>query len=270
MQRLLQWIKIRNITKRLITSYKDPKSQIENNIFQTHESIHKINKNPVLVKATNTWKPHNKQFNYFFYNNVDCDNFIKQNFPENVYSAYQKLPLGVMKADFWRYCVVYHYGGIYSDSDTKCLINPSIMQQNAQLVIVPENNHSLQDWTFATHLCQWTFAAPKNSPFLKSVIDLSVKRIHEWDGKMIDHIVFHLTGPSVFTDGIENYLKSLQLPTFPNNRNDYTGYQTKVSPILYVFPSSFHKNCVKHLFTGCSDTGWWQQVDALRKKQGIK
>ena len=33
-----------------------------------------------------------------------------------------KLSLKVMKGDLWRYCVVYHYGGIYADADTICFI----------------------------------------------------------------------------------------------------------------------------------------------------
>jgi len=162
-----------------------------------------------------------------------------------------------MKADLWRYCIVYYYGGIYADADAICLINPSIMLQNAQFVIVPENN---------VHLCQWVFAAPKNSPFLKSVIDLSVKRIQEWDGKILDHIIHYLTGPGVFTDGIENYLKSINLPTFPN-RSDYVDYQTKVNPILYVFPETFHQKYVKHFYTGGSNEGWLNQVEVFKKSQ---
>ena len=33
-----------------------------------------------------------------------------------------KFPLPVMKADFWRYCVLYINGGIYADLDAKPLI----------------------------------------------------------------------------------------------------------------------------------------------------
>ena len=50
----------------------------------------------------------------------------------------------------------------------KCKINPYIFINDSLLTIVPENE---------THLCQWVFSAPKNSPILKSIIDLSVERI---------------------------------------------------------------------------------------------
>ena len=31
-------------------------------------------------------------------------------------------PLGVMKADFWRYCIMFVEGGIYSDIDTESYV----------------------------------------------------------------------------------------------------------------------------------------------------
>ena len=34
---------------------------------------------------------------------------MKENFSGDVYNAYLKLPIAVMKADLFRYCVVYHY-----------------------------------------------------------------------------------------------------------------------------------------------------------------
>jgi mannosyltransferase OCH1-like enzyme len=30
----------------------------------------------------------------------------------------RNFPKGVMKADFWRYAVLYFYGGVYTDIDT--------------------------------------------------------------------------------------------------------------------------------------------------------
>jgi mannosyltransferase OCH1-like enzyme len=237
--------------KKLVSSFKDNISSVDNNIFQTHESIDKINDNKELVKATTTWNIYNKQFNYIFHNKIDRENFIKRNFDNDVYQAFCKLPLGVMKADFWRYCVIYHYGGIYADSDTICMVNPSIFQKNAQMVVVPE---------FEPQFCQWVFAAPKKTPFLKSVIDLMVEKVKLWDGKIEnDETILSLTGPHIFTEGIENYLKSIGLPTY-QNRIDYENYQEKVNPILYVFPRSFHENIVKHFYTGFAEDGWKNEV----------
>jgi mannosyltransferase OCH1-like enzyme len=216
------------------------------NIFQTHKSVNYINSKPKLVKAIKSWLKYTNTFNYKFYNNAMCDDFIKNNFDDKIYNAYSLLPMGVMKADLWRYCIIYKYGGIYADTDTVCLFNPHIFINDSLLTIVPENE---------THLCQWVFSAPPNSPILKSIIDLSVERILNTPIKG-EHIIHYLTGPSVFTDGIEKYLKENGLPIFSNKKN----YYNYPSPVLKVFKyENFHKNIVNHLFAGQDKDGWFHE-----------
>lgn len=172
---------------------------IPNNIFKTHKSIDFIFKNKRLKYAHNSWSKWQDQgFKYYFYDDNLCDKFISTYFPE-IKDAYDKLPLKVMKADFWRYCIIYKYGGIYHDADTVLKVNPNFLTNynNKYLIIVPEND---------THFCNWVFAAPANSPVLKSVIDLSVERIRSCKNIKGEHIIHYLTGPAVFTDGIFKYL----------------------------------------------------------------
>ena len=219
---------------------------IPKNIYQTHKSINYINTKPKLVKAIKSWVKHTKEFNYFFYNNQMCNDFIKNNFDENVYKAYSMLPMPVMKADLWRYCIIYKYGGIYADTDTVCKINPNIFINNSFLTIVPENE---------THLCQWVFSAPANSPILKSIIDLSVERILNTPIKG-EHIIHYLTGPGLFTAGIEKYLIENNYPVFDDKKN----YYNYPNPFLIVFDyNNFHKNIVQHLFAGQDEDGWCKE-----------
>lgn len=225
------------------------------NIFQTHKNMNYILKNKQLAKSVYSWtKFHNHGFNYHFYNDNMCDQFMKHIAPyinRDIYSAYCKLPISVMKADLWRYCIIYHMGGIYSDTDTICKINPSLFKNKSLLTIVPENN---------CHLCQWVFAAPKGSPILKSIIDLAVERILSIKEIKGQHIVHFLTGPGVFTDGIEKYLKEHKLPTYEHNRILYCNYPNK--DVLTVFNYDiFHSKIVQHLFYGSLSSGWCAERD---------
>jgi mannosyltransferase OCH1-like enzyme len=220
---------------------------IPKKIFQTHKSINYILSKPKIYTAINTWKKH-KDFEYYFFTDELCEKFIKENFHESVYQAYNRLPLAVMKADLWRYCVIYHYGGIYADTDTICKAHPNIFINHSLLTIVPENN---------THLCQWIFSAPKGSPILKNIIDLSVKRILSIAEIKGEHIIHYLTGPGLFTDGIEEYLIKKNYPVFSSNRINYFNYP---KPELKVFNMNFfHKNLVIHLFTGQDSDGWCKE-----------
>jgi mannosyltransferase OCH1-like enzyme len=219
-------------------------SNIPKNIFQTHKSFSYVKTKPKLYKALKTWVKYSNEFNYYFYNNTMCNTFMKENMEDQIYKAYSMLPMGVMKADLWRYCVIYKYGGIYSDMDTICGVNPNIFINDAQLIVVPEIG--------TNYFCQWTFAAPPGSPFLKSIIDLCVERILTTPIKG-EHIIHYLTGPALFSDGIEKYLKENQYPTFEQKR-DYFQYPL---PLLKVFhPNNFHNTFIKHLGAGNDADGW--------------
>ena len=223
------------------------------NIYQTHKNMNYILTNRQLSHAVYSWAKFNNQgINYYFYSDDQCDLFMKTIAPQihkDIYTAYCRLPMAVMKADLWRYCIIYHHGGIYADTDTICKTNPKIFINDSLLTIVPENS---------CHLCQWVFAAPKGSPILKSVIDLSVERILSIKEIKGEHIIHHLTGPGVFTDGIEKYLQEHNLTTFEHNKKLYSNYQHNGE--LTVFNCNiFHSKMVQHLFYGQRNNGWFRE-----------
>jgi len=92
--------------------------KIPRNIFQTWATI---NISDDLKTLTDTWRNINPGYAYFLYNDNDCKKFILKHFDEKIYNAYCKIIPGAFKADLWRYCVLYVYGGIYVDIDTICL-----------------------------------------------------------------------------------------------------------------------------------------------------
>lgn len=220
-------------------------------IFQTHKSKEYILNKSKVLNAVVTWKQFQPEYNYYFYDDKACEKFMREKMEGDVFKAYKLLPLAVMKADLFRYCIIFYYGGIYADSDTICLLKPHLFINESFLTVVPENE---------THLCNWVFSAPKESPILKSIIDLSVERILSIIEFKGEHLTHYLTGPGVFTDGIEKYLKENELPTF-KNKNHYYQYPER---IMNVFnPAVFHKKMVLHLFTGKDEDGWCKERDEI-------
>lgn len=231
--------------KRLVESYT-VRRFIPNNIFQTHQSQEYIDSNKKLVSAQNSWKQHSN-YNYYFYDNEACDKFMKEEF-SNIYHIYKNLDKPVMKADMWRYCIIYKYGGIYADADTVCKVKDldNIFNKDTQLVGVPENN---------VHMCNWIFASQKGSSILKSVIDLIVERSVEKNQGV--HYIHYKTGPGVYTSGIENWLKENNLETY-NNKEDYARYKDNN---MYIYePNIFHNKYVIHLFSGQWKDGWTKNI----------
>jgi mannosyltransferase OCH1-like enzyme len=81
-------------------------------IYQTFESK-KITDNIKKIIEDNLKT--NSEFDYYFYDDNDCLQFITDNFDDDVVNAYNSLIPGAYKADLWRYCILYKNGGIYMD-----------------------------------------------------------------------------------------------------------------------------------------------------------
>jgi len=225
------------------------KPGIPKRIFQTHKSIQYIQSKPKLQIALSSWRRFVPEFGYYFYTNEMCDEFMRtdmvEEFGDVIYEVYNRLPLPVMKADLWRYCVIYKYGGIYADADAICKCDPNIFTMyDTMIVCAPENS---------THLCQWTFAAPANSPILKSIIELSIKRIINMQVIKGEHVIHFLTGPGVFTDGIEKYFNENDIHVYADKK---LYYRYKNPTMICFMYERFHQSMIQHLFTGGDQDGW--------------
>ena len=91
--------------------------------------------NPIPYKIFMTWdyKPlhpkmqehvdiiqaENPEFELKVFDNIERRQFITKNFDTNVLDAYDRLIPGTYRADLWRFCVLYIYGGVYMDMDKK-------------------------------------------------------------------------------------------------------------------------------------------------------
>ena len=73
--------------------------------------------NNVPNKVFKRWEELNKDYEIKFYNDEQCYRFIKINFGQEYADYFSQINIGPYKADFWRLCILYIYGGIYSDID---------------------------------------------------------------------------------------------------------------------------------------------------------
>ena len=227
---------------------------IPRNIFQTHKSQEYIQSESRLLNATNSWKK-DTSFKYSFYNDKQCHDFIEEFFPD-IKDAYEKVPLHVMKADIWRYCIIYKYGGIYADADAVLKTDPNVFvnQDGKNFVIFNESDN--------IHYCQVVFSSISNSPVLKSILDLAVERIRKTDSFTDEHLVHYLTGPGVFTDGIINYCKN-KYGNYPERGNLFRFNSSNID--IKIYDVNTYNNYIQHLFSGGWNNGWYQQRNQLFK-----
>ena len=102
-------------------------NKIPLNIFQNG-----INKDII----SNDIKIINPEFNYFYFDEKDCEKFIYNNYPDYIYNAYKSLIPIDYKFDLWKYCILYKYGGIYIDNKFEC---------NIKLINLIDNNFFVSD-----------------------------------------------------------------------------------------------------------------------------
>lgn len=57
----------------------------------------------------------NPEYTLFYFDDNDCEDFIKTEYDDTTFDLYMKLIPSAFKADFWRYLILYKYGGIYID-----------------------------------------------------------------------------------------------------------------------------------------------------------
>jgi len=174
------------------------------------------------------------RFEYRFYSDSDCDLFIKSNFNNNVYSAYQKISpnYGAARSDFFRYCVLYISGGFYIDIKTHIkknleqLLNPPDLECVLFNCIILKCGRPSRYNLGYEHYEQWALCFKPGHGYLLEVInqitnDVLNGNIPKISNKKI--LTLELTGPDALSRAINNYRKK---------NNDY-GIEKTVSIMKY-------------------------------------
>lgn len=139
--------------------------------------------------------------NYYYFNDKSCEYFIKKYFPCSVFDAYNNLIPTAYKADLWRYCVLYKYGGIYGDLTQKFLVNYDVNEKNVDIVLVRDIKNDAIQISFIA-------SKPKNN-FIKYVIDNITNDILQ---KKKGRHCLDLTGPMAFCRYFKSYFKLKNIP----------------------------------------------------------
>ena len=173
-------------------------------------------------------------YKFIFYDDLDCANFIKKYFNERIYNAYMMLNdcYGAMKADFFRYCILYKVGGVYLDIKSKIIfpLKLIIKEDDSCILDIPRNN--LEPWRRDSPTYeQWLLMFEPNHPYLNKMIEQMVTNIENKYEPQIPGYeiltskqkILQLTGPDALTRAINTCIKN----NIIKHRNiDYTKYFT--------------------------------------------
>lgn len=166
-----------------------------------------------------------------------------------IYRIFLDSKFGPMRADIFRYCILYERGGYYFDISKGCDIPIRRMHNsNTEVFISFENNfHGWQTTELVRErlefpqnlIIQWGFGFIKGHPILKNMIDSIVKNEDDFRGRIFEvpkEAILEYTGPHGFTRAVHNSIHSLSGDTLSQAGIDFFGngnYALKGSYVRY-------------------------------------
>lgn len=144
----------------------------------------------------------NPEFDIYLYDNQDRINFIKDNFNQDVLDAYNLLKPGAYKADLWRYCIIYKYGGVYIDIKYHTYIPLIQLIKDNEFIFANANSGYCRDDSHDGLEIQNTFfiSSPNNKIFINSINEIVLNcKNKDYRKSRLD-----ITGPCVLTRNINN------------------------------------------------------------------
>jgi len=194
---------------------------------------------------------HNCKF--IFYDDKQCEELLQNNFNDEIFNAYKKInpSYGAMRADFFRYCVLYLYGGIYLDIKSKITypLFKIITKEDICILDIPRT--SLEKWRFNSPTYeQWLLIFAPRHPYLLEIINQLVNNINKkYIPKEVNNYplnkkgkILNISGPDAFTKAINSYInnnnkilhRSIDYNSFAN-LNPYIDYRA-----MYVINKKKH------------------------------
>jgi inositol phosphorylceramide mannosyltransferase catalytic subunit len=152
------------------------------------------NKLPIITKLFIWWmRRKNLDYKYEFYDDARIDSFLKTEYPQEVFNAYQRIAIGAAKADFFRYAVLYKMGGVYVDIDGTIL-------RPLSLIIKPDDEAVISREIHPGMYVQWALIFDKGHPILLRAIEKCVANINS---NSYPYEVHRMTGPTVFSKAVD-------------------------------------------------------------------
>ncbi len=203
---------------------------IPKNIFQTF----KTSRLPFITRFyIRRLQRQNPGWDYQFYDDERIGQFFAKEFPPAYLSAYESLTIGAAKADFFRYAVLYKYGGVYLDIDgyARKPLDQFILPDD-EAVISYEGNPGLY--------CQWALIFNKEHPFLKRTLENVLNNIRE---HRYPHDVHATTGPTAYTRSINEIMNEQPGVGYRVMGVDFEG---RLSPKYLLSKLSLYKSRSAH------------------------
>jgi mannosyltransferase OCH1-like enzyme len=172
-------------------------SKIPKIIHQSYKA--RVKKNMYI--ATSSWKLMNVNYEYKYWNDDECIELIKS-FGSYVQDAYNMLCAGAYKSDIFRLCVLYKYGGIWTDISSECKVCLDKVIADTDLIIVKDTPVQINNGNIYQG---FVVCSPENN-IIKEILHFTVNRVLNYDAfnriyPFLENDALAVTGPTIFAMG---------------------------------------------------------------------
>lgn len=223
---------------------------IENREYKIYRTYYDMNLIDNFKDAHNETKKTNPDLEQVYYDDNMVGEFIKNETTERIYNAYNSINpnYGPAKADFFRYLIIYKYGGIYLDIKSSLIDNVEKEIEEKKLIVskgrkkeyypfsfgYKSQKNNSYNWSYFSGIDfgeynNWHFISPAGNYILGKVIQQMVSNIeygieNNKYYNLGEYSVLSLTGPIMFTKVIEKYKDDKYLSLKESNLNQKVKY----------------------------------------------
>ena len=187
-------------------------------IWQTHEcpydelpDIYKVNSQ--TYKDLDGWE-------YRYSSALDRESFISEHFPQYLH-LYNHIGPGIYRADFWRYLVLYRYGGMYVDMDSRIYYDPandfakSVNDPNATFNVI---------WASDTIFNNCVIMCSETNPIMKDIVETVTEKCQEFYNEGWEIFPYsrwiYATGPEMYSSVVNKYMDQISYFYTPGEEVD--------------------------------------------------
>ena len=239
------WVRITDSPAQEVPSTQP---RIPRQLFQTGPSalLH-----PKHFEAIVNLRARNSQLSHYFLDDQRADEYMADQWGDRpIYSVYQRSLIPQMRADIFRYCIVFDRGGYYLDIN-KSVAEPleSFHDASHDGLISFERNPAtiFPPPEAASHLAhprnvvlQWAFGFSPRHPVLADTIALIEQASPYFQGDMdsVSQAVVMFTGPGAFTSAVRNFVAAQGSESIAQAGVDFHGGGTLRVPGSNLMPQT--------------------------------
>jgi len=177
-----------------------------------------------------------------------------------IYDIYARSKFGAMKADIFRYCILFERGGYYFDISKGCTtpLRDLHSPESEALITFEPNLHDFEINDATAYLLmhqknlvvQWGFGFVKGHSFLGAVINRIVDKSNEYEGRKFKDpkaAIWEFTGPQAFTKAIQSSATSKLFGLVEQAGIDFNGQG------VFNLPGSYVRYFTKRSYTSYRD-----------------